>query len=99
MLFWSPKARRDLEDIYAWYAARNPISAERLFKEIERKALLIKRHPEIGVSSADILDGLRCHVMPPFLIFYRLEPIPSIGKTGVNILRVLDGRRDIRTLL
>ncbi len=99
MLLWSPKARKDLEDIYAWYAARNAAAAERLIHAIEQKALLIARHPEIGVSRADILDDVRSVIVSPFLIFYRLEAIPSIQTTCINILRVLDGRRDVRELL
>ncbi len=49
--------------------------------------------PQLGTARPDYSEAMRCYVVRPYLIFYRNSA------EGIEIVRVIDGRRDVRTVL
>jgi toxin ParE1/3/4 len=95
-LFWSNEARADLLEIYVVIGIEQPTAAERYFDRIEEKARLLKSQPRMGVRRSDIRPSMRMLVEAPYLILYRTDPDTDEGPVGtVEIVRVIDGRRDL----
>jgi toxin ParE1/3/4 len=98
-LRWSPQARTDLLDIYLVIAADQPAAAERYFDRIEAKVELLRSHPRIGVRRSDIRPAARMLVEAPYVILYETIPDSDDGPVAaVEIVRVVDGRRDLASL-
>jgi len=89
-LIWTSKSRRDLIDIWKYFAetASSEI-ADKVLRGIGLAAGRLADHPFLGRPRADIADGLRSILAPPHLIIYR------VGESHVEIARVLHERRDI----
>jgi toxin ParE1/3/4 len=95
-LVWSNQARADLLEIYVMIGLEQPAAAERYFDRIEEKARLLKSQPRMGMRRADIRPSMRMLVEAPYLILYRTDPDTDEGAIGtVEIVRVIDGRRDL----
>jgi toxin ParE1/3/4 len=92
-LIWSPEAIADLEAIRDFYAgAAGPRIAEKMVREIAATCNAIEEHPFIGRARDEVRPGLRSLVSHPNVIFYRVRnDVPQI-------VRVLDGRRDIESI-
>jgi len=98
-LTWTRQARLDLLDIYELIGLESPAAAERYFDRIEALAGLLIDQPRLGVRRPDIAPQLRMLVEPPYLILYRHEPDRPEGPVDtVEIVRVVDGRRDLKQL-
>jgi toxin ParE1/3/4 len=98
-LIWSRQARLDLLDIYELIGVEQPAAAERYFDRIEALASLLPEQPRLGVARPEIAPGFRMLVERPYLILYRIEPdLPSGPVEHVEIVRVVDGRRDLKGL-
>jgi toxin ParE1/3/4 len=87
---WSSVALADLDEIWTYYegvAGRN--TAEKIIREIGEAISVIEDHPFAGRSRNELRSGLRSLSVRPHVIFYRvIDDMPEI-------VRVLDGRRDI----
>jgi toxin ParE1/3/4 len=98
-LSWLPAAREDLLQIYVTIGLDNPNAAERFFAAIEAKADTLRRHPRLGPRRPDIRPSMRMLVEGPYLILYEINPETEDGHVdAVEIVRVVDGRRDLSTL-
>ena len=98
-LIWTNQAREDLLDIYLRIADEQPTAAERYLKRIEDAIFLLSEQPRMGAPRNDLVTGLRALIERPYLIFYRLVPDSSDQAAElVEIVRVIDGRRDLPTL-
>lgn len=98
-LVWSREARSDLLDMYVMIGVEQPAAAERYFDRIEAKTHLLQAQPRMGVRRSDIRPSTRMLVEAPYLILYRTEPDTDDGPVGVvEIIRVVDGRRDLAGL-
>lgn len=98
-LVWSNQARTDLLDIYLLIGLEQPAAAERYLDRIEAKAELLRSQPRIGVRRPDIRRSMRLLVETPYLLHYRTEPDTDDGPVErVEIIRVVDGRRDLRAI-
>jgi toxin ParE1/3/4 len=98
-LVWSNQAREDLLDIYVLIGVEDPAAAERYFDRIEVKIEILESQPRIGVRRPDIRAGMRILVEAPYVILYRIEPDTDDGPvTAVEIIRIIDGRRDLAHL-
>lgn len=86
------KARQDLVDIWLNRAADDPEAADALLDLIEAKCALLAEYPFMGPARDDIRPGLRYSVVLEYLILYR------VGEQGVEIVRVVHGRRDLQHL-
>jgi toxin ParE1/3/4 len=67
-------------------------AADRVLDEIEGKFDALGDFPEIGVARDDVRPGLRMLVSGAYVILYR------VGADGVDIVRVVHGRRDLEAL-
>lgn len=95
-LLWSNQARNDLLEIYVMIGLEQPAAAERYFDRIEARAELLKLQPRMGVRRSDIRLSMRMLVEAPYLLLYRTDPDTDEGPiVAVEIIRVIDGRRDL----
>jgi toxin ParE1/3/4 len=95
-LIWRPQAREDLLVIYEFIGLDNPAAAERLFTSIEDKVALLVHHPRMGPRRRDIEPAARILLEGPYLILYQTHPDIDDGPIEeVEIVRVVDGRRDL----
>lgn len=86
------RARQDLIDIWRYIAPNNPAAADALLDRIDEKCALLARNPRLGAERSDIRPGLRYLVVGEYLILYR------IIEHGIEIVRVVHGRRDLFNL-
>jgi toxin ParE1/3/4 len=95
-LVWSNQARDDLLDIYVMIGLEQPAAAERYLDRIEAKVSLLKSQPRMGVRRPDIRPSVRMLIEAPYVLLYRTKPDTEEGPIGtVEIVRVVDGRRDL----
>lgn len=85
----SELARVDLKEISCYVGARDSGAAERLLDEFVVKFQFLYRHPKLGIPRDDLMGGLRCSLVRPYVIFYQ------IAEDGLEIMRVVHGSRDI----
>ncbi|MBS1164491.1 MAG: hypothetical protein H6R00_516 [Proteobacteria bacterium] len=99
-LIWTPQARADLIDIYLTIGAEQPAAAERYLARMEQKTRLLIDQPRLGVRKPGIHPAARMLIESPYVLLYETEPDTDDGpiKT-VEIVRVIDGRRDLMNLL
>lgn len=91
-LFWAPAAKRDLRDIWRYYARiASPDVADNLLREISRAAERAGENPLAWRARDEIRPGLRSVLARPYTIFYRLQ------EDTAEIVRVLHERRDFPT--
>jgi len=94
----SERAEEDLSRIYARIDAEDPEAAQRFKVQAEKAMALIAQHPKLGPRPGweTRHSHLRFWVISRFqnyLIYY--EPLEG----GISIERVLDGRRDVRSII
>lgn len=88
------KARQDLLEIWQGVAIHDPEAANRQLSRIEDAIAALADFPHIGAPKEDVLAGSRTILKSPHLVFYRVFEAERL----VQILRVLDGRRDMKPL-
>jgi len=87
------RAEEDLIDIWVYIAHDNIRAADRVLDEIEDSFFLLAEQPRLGRERPDIAPELRYLPVRRYLILYR--DIPE----GIEIIRVVHGARDIRSLM
>ena len=98
-LLWTPQAREDLIEIYTYIGIDNPSAAERIFDVIEAKAGLLVDYPRLGVRRPEIRPSARMLIERPYLILYETHPDSDQGNIDeVEIVRIVDGRRNLKNL-
>ncbi len=85
-------ASRDLNEIADYFAKTNIEAGEEFFQDFNRKCLQLVAFPSSGRSYVEIRSDLRGLPLKGYVIFYR------ILEDGVEILRVLSGRRHFPSL-
>ncbi|HUZ05220.1 MAG TPA: type II toxin-antitoxin system RelE/ParE family toxin [Acidobacteriaceae bacterium] len=99
-LLWSPQAREDLLEIYSIIGQDNLDAAERFFAAMESKANLLVSHPRLGVRRPEIQSSARILMEGAYLLLYETHPDTDAGAiASIEIVRVVDGRRDLRRQL
>ena len=99
-LFWTPQAREDLIEIYTYIGLDSPSAAERIFDAVQSKAQMLIDYPRLGARRPDIRPSTRLLVEGPYLILYETRPDSDEGDIHtVEIVRIVDGRRDLKNLL
>ena len=92
-LFWSPESEQDLLDIWTYSARKWSLeTADKRLEAINASCDRLRQSPFSGRGRDELRRGLRSVVVHPHVVFYRV-----IG-TNVDIVRVLDGRRDLDTI-
>jgi toxin ParE1/3/4 len=87
-------ARRDLAAIRRYIAQDSPDRADAVIKRIRDRCRLLEAAPAQGRVRDDgppIAGEVRSVPVPPYVVFYR------IAGNVVQVLRVVDGRRDLGT--
>jgi toxin ParE1/3/4 len=88
----APSARQDLSDILDYIARDKPVAAATWVEKIEEKCKLIAATPEFGERRPEYGTQIRSSVVGRYVVFFR--PIDG----GIEVLRVIAGDRDIRSL-
>ena len=87
---YTRQAREDLLDIWVYIAPRNSEAvADRVYDRLEHACNSLKEHPQLGVKRPEIAPSARSLVVERWLVIYKLVP------EGVQIIRIVDGVRDI----
>ena len=91
-------AARDLEELYDYIALHEaPQKADYVLEQIEKAFSRLSKFPERGAYPKELLAlGIREYreiFFKPYRIIYRV-----VGK-NVYVLLIVDGRRDMQTLL
>jgi toxin ParE1/3/4 len=91
---YSLPSRRDLESIRRYIAADNRDRAQALTRRIRARCRDLGALPTQGRlrDDAPFSFEVRSVAVYPYVVFYRIVP------GGVQILRVIDGRRDLGTI-
>jgi toxin ParE1/3/4 len=77
-----------------------PQAAERFYERFQHKASLLADQPRLGMRHPEISPAARMLVEAPFVILYETIPDSDEGPVKVvEIVRVIDGRRDMKSLL
>jgi len=87
-----PQADDDLFEIAAYIARDNPAPAERLIDALESKFKLLATSPKLGRLRTELAPGLRSLPFRNYVIFY--QPLED----GIEVVRVLHGKRDLKPL-
>lgn len=98
-LHWSKEAREDLLEIYVVIGLDNARAAERIYDRLEHRADILREQPRLGPRRPEIRPAARILVESPYLILYETIPDTDDGPVErVEIVRVVDGRRDLASL-
>jgi toxin ParE1/3/4 len=89
----TPQAQADLEEILEDLESKSPKAAERFTAAVDERCKALGNFPETGRARDDIAPGLRSTVIARHVLFYR------VTGDGVEVLRILHGRRDIRRIM
>jgi toxin ParE1/3/4 len=88
-----------LLEIYVIIGLDNPAAAERVYTAIEAKAEALVHFPRLGPRRPDIRPRARVLVEGPYLILFETQSDTDEGPVDwVEIVRVVDGRRDLTNL-
>jgi toxin ParE1/3/4 len=90
---FSELAIQDLNQICDFIAQSNVKAASQLFDSIRQKCKLVADFPSMGKTYAWITPNLRGFIINDYIVFYYPQ------KNGIEIVRVVDGRRDLKALL
>jgi toxin ParE1/3/4 len=90
----SRRAEEELRQIWRYIAAENPAAADRLLLRIDDKLQILRDFPGVGTLRDDIRPGLRMLVEGNYLLLYEHDA----PRDTVELVSVIDGRRDLRTL-
>ena len=86
------RARVDLLDLWSHVAERDPSQADGIIDRIEAGCGVLQDHPRFGRARPDLGEGARMLVIERWLALYR------IMGNDVQIVRVVDGARDLKRL-
>lgn len=86
----SQRCEQDLDDIWFYIAQNDEVAADLMIAKILNKLPMLAQFPDMGRAREDLLTGLRCFPVKPYLIFY----IPS---DQLEIIRILHQSRDIES--
>jgi toxin ParE1/3/4 len=89
---YTRRAREDLLEIWEWLASDGPATADRVYDAIEKRCDSLRHHAQLGRPRPEIGEGVRSLVIERWLAFYR------IVKDGVQVVRIVDGARDLSKL-
>jgi plasmid stabilization system protein ParE len=93
-VIFSAQANRDLGDIVAFLALKNPPAAERLGHALVDRCISLGAMPRIGPSLHDRPEVRRIFHKPLFIIYYRISACDSV----IEIARIWDARQNPETL-
>ena len=70
-VIWAPKAKRDLLDVWDYYAhVASPDIADKLLRDINQAGERLAEQALMWRARDDVLPGLRSVQVHPYMIFY-----------------------------
>ena len=85
----TPRARRDLDEIWNYTAAKWSVDqAETYIRQIGDGLKLIENAPKRGRACDEVRPGYRRYAIASHVVFYRTRT------TGVEVIRILHRRMD-----
>jgi len=88
-----PDALVDLNEIWEFIAADNPVAADRVIEEIHETIRALIPFPQLGHRRSDLTSRpVRFHPVRDFLLAYAPEEKPLV------VLAILHGRRNPRVM-
>ena len=91
----SPEAISDLLDIEAFLTEREGRDrALTVIARLHRAMTSLSDYPGIGRRRREFRGEPQSYAVQSWIIFYR----PNAGRTAVEIIRVIDGRRDLSAI-
>ena len=98
-LVWTPQAEEDLIAIYSFIALDSPAAADRVLARLQASVEMLARNPRLFQRRPDIRPSARILVEWPYLVLYEIHPDSDDGPVReVEIVRVVDGRRNLKHL-
>ena len=92
-IIWSTEALNDIDQLWNYYAGvAGRATADKIMREIAKVVATIDDFPFAGRTRDEIRPGLRSLAANIQIVFYRLKD------DRPEIVRVLDGRRDIEEI-
>lgn len=88
----SPQAQLDVLDAGLYIADGDPLAADRFVDSIHSTFCRLAQYPKLGRAGPELAPDLRSFPHGNYVVFYR----PT--STGVLIVRVLHGSRDVPPL-
>jgi toxin ParE1/3/4 len=85
-------ATHDLNEIADYFTTNNIEAGERFFQEFSGRCQQLVNFPNLGRTYIEIRPDLRGLALDGYIIFYR------ILDDGIEILRVVSGRRDMLSI-
>lgn len=85
-------ASQDLNEIAEYFQVHNVRAGDKLFQTFDKKCKQLVSFPNSGKSYEDIYPNLKGIPLDGYIIFYR------IIEDGIEILRVISGRRDLPSI-
>jgi toxin ParE1/3/4 len=96
---WTPRAEEDLIDIYAYIAVDSPSAADRVLAKLQSSLKMLACNPRIFALRPDIRPSTRVLIEGPYLVLFETHPDTDQGPIrSVEIVRVVDGRRNLKKL-
>lgn len=87
-------------DIYVTIGLDNEAAANRVYSAIEARAGVLADFPRMGQRRPEIAPTARMLVEGSYLVLYEVHPDTDDGPVQrVEIVRVVDGHRELTTLL
>lgn len=98
-LLWTPQAEKDLFEIYEFIAIDSSVAADRILSKLQGKIETLIEYPRLGLRKPEIRPSARLLIESPYLILYETHPDTDEGPVStVEIVRIIDGRRDLKSL-
>jgi toxin ParE1/3/4 len=88
----SAAAQGDLQDRWFHIAQDNVQAADRLLDSIEKRLVMLAKHPHSGRRCDELGPNLHRFPVGSCVIFYRIQP------KHIEIVRILHGARDIEAI-
>jgi len=88
-LLFTPRAVADLEAIHDYIARESLERADATIDRVRERSRILRKWPELGRQRAELGRGVRSFPVGPLIVLYRL------GGDDIEIVRVIDGRRDV----
>jgi toxin ParE1/3/4 len=99
-LIWTPRAEEDLVEIYSFIALDDLGAADRVLLRLQSRIEMLAGNPRICPRRADIGPSVRMLVERPYVVLYETHPSTDQGPVrSVEIVRIVDGRRDLKHIL
>jgi toxin ParE1/3/4 len=88
----SPRAKRDVADIWHFIALDNLPAADRLVDSIKTALNLLASHPGMGPTRFELGANVRSFPVGNYILYYRAV------ESGIELLRVIHGARNVQDL-